>query len=68
MENMLREQEPSPTWQDAEEDWKATAERLQRCVSMLLLKNQQLRMALMEARRRMQEVRKGIGAPENDSP
>ena len=33
-----------------EKEWEATVERLQECVSLLLLKNQTLRMALVAAK------------------
>lgn len=50
MEMTLRVKEACSIRQDSEEHWKLTAERLQGCVSLLLLKNQRLRMALREAR------------------
>jgi hypothetical protein len=54
MKNTIREIDSTPLWHDPEEDWKATAERLQRCVSLLLIKNQRLRMALLETKASMQ--------------
>lgn len=68
MENSLRERADAALWQGAEQDWQATAERLQRCVSLLLLKNQRLRMELLEARSGKQKERELIASPKIDSP
>lgn len=68
METTLRVKEGSSIRQDSEEEWRLTAERLQRCVSLLLLKNQRLRMALREARTGTQKEGETIAMPGSDSP
>ena len=68
MEMTLRVKEACSIRQDSEEHWKLTAERLQRCVSLLLLKNQRLRMALREARAGTQEEGEPNAMPKIDSP
>lgn len=68
MENTLWERERSSIRQDSEEDWKSTAERLQRCVSLLLLKNQRLRVALLDAKRSLQESGRPIDLTKDGPP
>ena len=51
METARQSRDPAVSKQEKpENDWEAKVERLQECVSLLLLKNQTLRMALVAAK------------------
>jgi hypothetical protein len=67
MENTAWQDELFPIGQETDEDWKSTAQRLQRCICLLLLKNQRLRIALFAANCKIHDSAHATSLPENDS-